>query len=112
WRGVIWRNRPRKEEPMVREFMTHWDEKTPIWFEREEDELIGTQRAGGRPMPRIRMMDLFRGPTNRDGNKPIVVWAGEDGVIEACWTAGPEPHFHRPADYDVLVFQYCGRAAA
>ncbi len=96
---------------MVREFMTHWDEKVPIWFEREEDDLIGTQRSGGRPMPRIRMMDLFRGPTNRDGNKPIPVWAGEDGVIEACWTVGAEPHFHRPADFDVLMFQYCGRAA-
>ena len=96
---------------MVREFMTHWDEKVPIWFEREEDDLIGTQRSGGRPMPRIRLMDLFRGPTNREGNKPIPVWAGEDGVIEAAWTVGAESHFRRPADYDVLVLQFCGRAA-
>ena len=95
---------------IVREFMTHWDSPAPIWYERDEDELIGTQRSGGRPMPRIRLFDLYRGPTNRDGNKPITVWAGEDGVIEAHWTDGPEAHFHRPADYDVLVLQYSGRA--
>lgn len=98
---------------LVREFMTHWDDKGgPIWFERDEDELIGTQRAGGRPMPRIRMVDLFRGPTNGPGGKPVLVWDGEDGVIEAHHIVGPEPSFHRPSDYDVLVFQYSGHAAA
>lgn len=95
---------------IVREFMTHWDSKGPIWYERDEEELIGTQRSGGRPMPRIRMLDLFRGPTNLDGNQPILVWSGEDAVIEAHYTEGAEPHFHRPADYDVLIFQYSGRA--
>ncbi|MPZ14900.1 MAG: hypothetical protein GEU73_10850 [Chloroflexi bacterium] len=98
---------------MVREFMTHWDDKSgPIWFERDEDELVGTQRAGGRPMPRLRMIDLFRGPTNALGGKPVLVWDGEDGVIEAQHVVGPEAAFHRPSDYDVLVFQYAGHAAA
>ena len=45
----------------VREFMTHWDSKGPIWYERDEDELVGTQRSGGRPMPRIRIFDLQTG---------------------------------------------------
>ena len=55
---------------VVREFMTHWNDKAPIWFERDEDELVGTQRSGGRPIPRIRMADLFRGYTNAPGNQP------------------------------------------
>src|SRR5437764_3191765 len=97
---------------VVREFMTHWDDPAPIWFERDEDELIGTQRSGGRPMPRIRVFDLSRAPTNAEGNKPPVLWAGEDGVIEAHAVQGPERSFHRPADYDVLVFQFSGNAAA
>src|SRR6266540_3296068 len=74
----------------VREFMTHWDDPAPIWFERDEDELIGTQRSGGRPMPRIRVFDLSRAPTNAEGNKPPVLWAGEDGVIAAHAPSGPE----------------------
>jgi len=98
---------------MVREFMTHWDDKGgPIWFERDEDELIGTQRAGGRPMPRIRTADLFRGATNAPGSKPVLVWDGEDGVIEAQHVVGAEPNFHRPSDFDVLIFQYTGHAGA
>ena len=95
---------------VVREFMTHWDDKAPIWYERDEDELVGTQRSGGRPIPRIRMVDLFRGYTNAPGTKPVVVWSGEDAVIEAHYVHGAEPDFHRPSDYDVLIFQYTGRA--
>ena len=96
----------------VREFMTHWDAPGPIWFERDEDELVGTQRSGGRPMPRIRVFDLFQGPTNRAGFTAPVVWKGEDGVIEFHNADGPMPNFTRPADYDVLVFQFSGHAAA
>ena len=55
---------------VVREFMTHWDDPAPIWFERDEDELIGTQRSGGRPMPRIRVFDLSRAPSDAEGSKP------------------------------------------
>src|SRR5439155_4604536 len=94
----------------VREFMTHWSDNAQIWFERDEDELVGTQRSGGRPIPRIRMVDLFRGYTNAPGNQPVVVWSGEDGVIEAHYVHGPEPSFHRGSDYDVLIFQYTGHA--
>ena len=96
----------------VREFMTHWDSKGPIWYERDEDELVGTQRSGGRPMPRIRMFDLLQGPTNRPGFTPPVVWKGEDAVIEVHNPDGPMPAFHRPADYDMLFFQFSGHAAA
>ena len=60
----------------VREFMTHWDAPGPIWYERDEDELVGTQRSGGRPMPRIRVFDVLQGPTNRPGFTPPVVWKG------------------------------------
>jgi hypothetical protein len=95
---------------IVREFMTHWNGKGPIWFERDEDELVGTQRSGGRPIPRIRMLDLFRGYTNAPGNRPVLVWSGEDGVIEAHHTHGAEACFHRPSDYDVIIFQYTGHA--
>jgi len=96
----------------IPEFMTHWDDPRPIWFERDEDELIGTQRSGGRAMPRIRIFDLFQGPTNLPPFKPPVLWKGEDAVLEAHNPNGPEPRFHRPADYDVLFFQFTGRAAA
>lgn len=96
----------------VREFMTHWDSPGPIWYERDEDELVGTQRSGGRPMPRIRVFDLLRGPTNRLGFTPPLVWKGEDGVIEVHNPDGPMPAFLRPADYDVLVFQFSGAAGA
>jgi quercetin dioxygenase-like cupin family protein len=94
----------------VYEFMTHWDSSRRIWFKRDEEDLIGTQRAGGRAMPRIRVFDVSKGPTNHSGFKPAIIWKGEDGVIEAHTPNGPEPHFHRPADYDVLVFQFSGRA--
>jgi mannose-6-phosphate isomerase-like protein (cupin superfamily) len=97
---------------VVYEFMTHWGSPSRIWFKRDEDELVGTQRSGGRPMPRIRVFDLLQGPTNLPAFKPQVVWKGEDGVIEVHSPDGPEPVFHRPADYDVLVFQYTGQAAA
>jgi hypothetical protein len=90
--------------------MTHWDVRGQTFFERDEDELIGTQRSGGRPIPRIRMLDLFRGYTNVPGNEPVVVWSGQDGVIEAHYVDGPEASFHRGSDYDVLIFQYTGRA--
>ena len=96
---------------MIPEFMTHWDDPRPIWFERDEDELIGTQRSGGRPMPRIRIFDLFQGATNLPGFKAPVLWKGEDAVVEAHNPNGPQPIFHRPADYDVLFFQFSGRAA-
>lgn len=94
------------------EFMTHWDAPRPIWFKRDEDELIGTQRGGGRPMPRIRVFDLLQGPTNVPGFKPAVLWKGQDGVIEAHAPQGPDAVFHRPADYDVLIFQFTGGAGA
>ncbi len=96
----------------VAEFMTDWDSPRPIWFERDEDELIGTQRSGGRPMPRIRIFDLFHGPTNLAGFKAPVVWKGEDAVVEVYNPNGPETTFHRHADYDVLFFQFSGRSAA
>ena len=67
---------------VIYEFMTHWDTPRRIWFKRDEDELIGTQRSGGRPMPRIRPFDLLQGPTNLPAFKPAVLWKGEDGVIE------------------------------
>ena len=94
------------------EFMTHWDSPRPIWFKRDEEALIGTQRSGGRPMPRIKPFDLVKGSTNLQGVRPPVLWQGQDGVIEAHTLDGPEPVFHRPADYDVLVFQFTGNAAA
>ncbi len=97
---------------MIYEFMTHWDSPRPIWFKRDEDELIGTQKSGGRSMPRIRVFDLLQGPTNRSEHDPPVVWKGEDGKIEVHCSDGPEPVFHRPADYDVLIFQFSGEAAA
>jgi mannose-6-phosphate isomerase-like protein (cupin superfamily) len=97
---------------VIYEFMTHWDAPRRIWFKRDEDELIGTQKSGGRPMPRIRPFDLLQGPTNSPAFKPALLWKGEDGIIEAHNIVGPERAFHRPADYDVLVFQYSGRAVA
>jgi len=63
-------------------------------------------------MPRIRIFDVVTGPANLPAFKPPVLWKGEDGLIEALSLDGPEPMFHRPADYDVLVFQFTGRAAA
>ena len=65
------------------EFMTHWDSPRPIWFKRDEEALIGTQRSGGRPMPRIKPFDLVKGSTNLQGVRPPVLWQGQDGVIEA-----------------------------
>src|SRR5205823_12274881 len=44
------------------------------------------------------------------GFTPPVVWKGEDGVIEVQNPDGPLPAFHRPADYDVLIFQFSGHA--
>ncbi len=97
---------------IVREFATHWEGDEYLWFERDEDELVGTQRSGGCPLPRVRICDLASGPVNRPGYKPTVLWAGDDGLLEVHQLDGAEPHFHRPSDFDVLVFQFAGHAAA
>src|SRR5690606_37305632 len=75
---------------IMREFATTWEGDRKIWFERDEDELIGTQRAGGVPLPRIRICDLVTKPTNHERYKPPVLWSGEDGIIESHFINGPE----------------------
>lgn len=95
----------------VREFATHWEGDEYLWFERDEDDLVGTQRGGGCPLPRVRVCDVVPGPTNRDGFKAPVLWEGEDGLLEMHHIDGPETHFHRPADFDVLILQFAGAAA-
>lgn len=97
---------------IVREFATHWNGGGRIFFERDEDELVGTQRSGGRPLPRVRVFDLCPHPTHGDACRPPVLWAGQDGIVEAHYLSGAEPHFHRPSDFDVLVLQFSGRAVA
>jgi mannose-6-phosphate isomerase-like protein (cupin superfamily) len=96
---------------LVREFATYWGGDDRLWFERDEDDLIGTQRAGGCRLPRIRICDLASGPTNQKGAKAPVLWSGEDGVVEIHHTVGAEPHFHRPSNFDVLILQFAGSAA-
>ena len=95
---------------IVREFATHWEGEQYLWFERDEDDLVGTQRSGGCPLPRIRICDLASGPTNRPGYRPPVLWSGEDGILEMHHIDGPESHFHRPSDFDVMIFQFAGNA--
>src|SRR5436309_15168944 len=97
---------------VVREFMTHWNDKGPIWFERDEDELVGTQRSGGRPIPRIRMVDLFRGYTTVPGNRPVVVWLGQEGVIEGNDVPCAEVLLSRHSINTVLFYYYTVHSSA
>jgi quercetin dioxygenase-like cupin family protein len=96
---------------IVKEFATTWEGDQKLWFERDEDELVGTQQSGGVPIPRIRICDVMSGPTNRERNKAPVLWSGEDGVVESHFIHGAETHFHRPSNYDVLILQFAGKAA-
>jgi len=59
---------------VVREFMTHREPDEHIWVERDEEMLIGTVRAGQRPMPRIRVFDLLE---SHPGGSQALVWDGE-----------------------------------
>lgn len=95
---------------IVREFATHWENDEYLWFERDEDDLLGTQRSGGCPLPRVRICDLAAGPTNRPGYRPPVLWSGEDGIIEMHHIDAAEDYFHRSSDYDVMIFQFAGNA--
>src|SRR5262249_56221316 len=92
----------------VREFMTHRDPDEHIWVERDEDGLIGTVRAGQRPMPRIRVFDLLE---SHPGGSQALVWDGETLRIAAEQVKGREPGFTRAADYDVIFFQFSGTSA-
>ena len=74
---------------VIYEFMTHWDTPRRIWFKRDEDELIATQRSGGRPMPRIRPFDLLQGPTNLPAFKPAVLWKGTTSSVPSRLSIGP-----------------------
>ena len=96
---------------MVREFATYWGGEDRLWFERDEDDLIGTRRSGGCPLPRIRVCDVVGGPTNQDGHKPPVLWSGDDGIVEMHHIKGPEAHFRRPSNFDILILQFSGYAA-
>ena len=89
----------------VREFMTHRDPDEHIWVERDEDGLIGTVRAGQRPMPRIRVFDLLE---SHPGGSQALVWDGETLRIAAEQVKGREPGLTRAADYDVIFFQFSG----
>jgi mannose-6-phosphate isomerase-like protein (cupin superfamily) len=92
----------------VREFMTHREPDEHIWVERDEDMLIGTVRAGQRPMPRIRVFDLLQGEMNPVGSSQALVWDGGTLRIAAEQISGSESDLTRAADYDLLFFQFCG----
>ena len=92
----------------VREFMTHRKPDEHIWVERDEDMLIGTVRAGQRPMPRIRVFDLLQDEMNPAGSSQALVWDGGTLRIAAEQISGSESDLTRAADYDLLFFQFCG----
>ncbi|HEY4135353.1 MAG TPA: hypothetical protein VGO34_09065 [Alphaproteobacteria bacterium] len=96
---------------IVKEFATTWEGDQKLWFERDEDELVGTQQSGGVPLPRIRICDVMSGPTNRERNKAPVLWSGEDGIVESHYISGAEPYFRRPSNFDMLIFQFAGQSA-
>ena len=92
----------------VREFMTHRDPDEHIWVERDEDALIGTVRAGQRPMPRIRVFDLLQ---SEAGPSQALVWDGATLRIAAEQVKGKERGLTRAADYDLIFFQFSGSCA-
>jgi hypothetical protein len=85
----------------VREFMTHREPDENIWVERDEDGLIGTVRAGQRPIPRIRVFDLLPSPSAQ-----ALVWEGATLRIAAEKVTGKEAGLTRAADYDLFFFQF------
>jgi hypothetical protein len=89
----------------VYEFMTHWDSPRRIWFKRDEEELIGTQRVA-EAMPRIRVFDLSNGPTNHTGFKPAILWKGKTASSKRIAPTAPSLTSTVRSDYDVLVFQF------
>ena len=96
---------------IVREFATTWEGDQKLWFERDEDDLVGTQQSGGTPIPRIRICDVMPGPTNRERHRPPVLWSGADGIVESHFVDGPERNFRRPSNFDVIIFQFSGHSA-
>ncbi len=92
----------------VREFMTHREPDEHIWVERDEDALIGTVRAGQRPIPRIRVFDLLESGANAGGSSQTLVWEGATLRIAAEQVRGQESALTRAADYDLILLQFCG----
>jgi mannose-6-phosphate isomerase-like protein (cupin superfamily) len=95
----------------VREFMTHREPDEHIWVERDEDALIGTVRAGQRPMPRIRVFDLLQNEAAVSGQSQVLVWDGETLRIAAEQVKGKERGLTRAADYDIVFVQFSGSSA-
>ncbi len=95
----------------VREFMTHRDPDEHIWVERDEEALIGTVRAGQRPIPRIRVFDLLQSEANSGGPSQALVWDGATLRIAAEQVKGKERGMTRAADYDLIFFQFSGSCA-
>jgi mannose-6-phosphate isomerase-like protein (cupin superfamily) len=95
----------------VREFMTHREPDEHIWVERDEDGLIGTVRAGQRPIPRIRVFDLLQSPANPGRPSQALVWDGATLKIAAEQVSGKEAELTRAADYDLFFFQFSGSSA-
>ncbi len=92
----------------VREFMTHREPAEHIWVERDEDILVGTVRAGQRPIPRIRVFDLLQSEANAGGQSRVLVWEGATLKIAAEQIRGEESELTRAADYDLFFFQFSG----
>jgi len=92
---------------IVREFITHREPDEHIWVERDEEDLIGTVRAGQRPIPRLSVFDLLP-ESAAVGASSALVWEGETLRIAAEQVRGTEAQFTRAADYDVIYFQFCG----
>ena len=92
----------------VREFMTHREPDEHIWVERDEDVLVGTVRAGQRPIPRIRMFDLLSSENNPGGHSRTLVWEGATLRIAAEQIQGREAELTRAGDYDLFFFQFSG----
>lgn len=95
----------------IREFMTHRGPNEYVeykWTERDEDSLIGTVRAGQRPVPRIRVFDLLPREVKPGDRSQALVWKGSTLRITAEHIEGRESEFTRAADYDLILLQFCG----
>ena len=95
------------------EFMTHWDSPRPIWFKRDEEALIGTQRSGGRPMPPDQTLRPGQGIHKPPGGPAAGVVAGPGrrhrGPIP--WTARSLSFTARPIT-TCWCSKFTGNAAA
>jgi hypothetical protein len=86
----------------VREFATGWGNYPRTWFDRIEEDLVGTAK-GHLSIPLFRPFDFLTAP-----NKSLIYLESNSSRVAVDANRGAEDYFHRNCDFDQVFFQWAG----